>query len=459
MKSKEEIRKMDFTQLHDAYLKQALSPVEVTEAYIEKLEQDDPVLNGYANPVPELALAEAKESEMRYRKGEALSVLDGIPYGAKDLMETKDIRTCFGSEIYKDYVPEKNATIIDKLQVAGMVLLGKTNTHQFAMGVTSDCEFTGITRNPYNHEHGCGGSSGGSGCVLAADMAPAALGTDTGGSIRIPASYCGIVGMKPTFGSVSAAGIMPLSYSLDHVGPMTRGVKDNALLLNEMVGYDPQYDKSIVRKKEDFTRNIGKSIRGIRVGVLMDYVESDPVQSGVMEGFQKGLKRIKELGGEVSYVPTPEKMKEYRRAHKEILAAEAHQIHREDLQERRELIDPSVLNRLLAAEMSADDFITLQRLQAEFKQVSAEMFQDIDVLVLPSTAITASKVRNPMIDVNGVEMPIWELATHFTWLGDLNGYPAISIPIAFSAGLPVGFQIMGKPYEEARIYQIAEALE
>lgn len=456
----QKICNLTFEQLHDAYLKKELSPVEVTEFYLQIIDEKNPDLNGYANVVKEHAMRRAEQSEKRYAEGMPISALDGIPYAVKDLIETEGIRTCFGSEIYKDYIPKKNARIVEILDQKGMILLGKANTHQFAMGVTTDCQFPGVTRNPYNRDHCCGGSSGGSACVLAANMAPAALGTDTGGSIRIPSSYCGVVGMKPTYGSVSAVGIMPLSYSLDHVGPMTRSVKENAMLLNAMVEYDAEYDKSIHREKEDFARYIGEPVKGLKVGIMEDYVEhGDPIQEGVLDGYHLGLKLLLDLGAELVPIKTPDRMSDYRMAHKQILAAEAHQIHRDDLKNHRDLIDPSVLPRLLAAEMSADDFITLQRLQAEFRKVSREIYENVDLIVLPSTAITANKVRNPLIEVNGQELPIWELATHFTWMGDLNGYPAISIPISFAEGLPVGFQIMGKPREEARIYQVAAWIE
>lgn len=457
---KKVLNQMTFTELHNAYLNKTLSPVEVTKEYLKVIAEKNEELNGYANVVEKYALEKAKQSEARYQSEDSLGLLDGIPYAVKDLIETGGIRTCFGSEIYKDYIPEKNARIVDRLNAAGMILLGKAHTHQFAMGVTTDCQFPGATRNPYNTEHCCGGSSGGSACVLAADMAPAALGTDTGGSIRIPSSYCGVVGLKPTFGSVSAVGIMPLSYSLDHVGPMTRSVEENAQLLNAMVAYDADYDKSLWRKPEDFTRYIGQSIKGWKIGIMTDYVEhGDPVQSGVLEGYHKGLQILKDLGAELVEIPTPEKMAEYRLAHKQILAAEAHQIHRDDLKYHRNLIDPSVLPRLEAAELSADEYITLQRLKAEFDGVSREIFADLDLMALPTTAITASKVRDPQIEVNGELLPIWELATHFTWMGDLNGYPAISLPIAFAEGLPVGFQLMGKPLGEAALYRAAALVE
>lgn len=456
---KDNVLNMTFLQLHEAYSEQQLSPVDVVEEYFEVIEDKNTVFNGYLTLAKERAMESAKESEQRYKMGKSLSILDGIPLAVKDLIETKGIRTTFGSEIYENYIPEQNAGIIDTLESAGMILLGKSNTHQFAMGVTTDCEFTGATRNPYHTGHGCGGSSGGSGCVMAAGMAPAALGTDTGGSIRIPASYCGIVGCKPTYGSVSAYNIMPLSYSLDHVGPMTSKVYDNALLLNEMVGYDARYDKSILREKEDFTRKIGQELRGVKIGIMWNYIHDDPVMNGVLEGFQKGVEILKELGAEMVDVPTPEHMKEYRLAHKNILAAEAHEIHRRDLSEHRGEIDPSVLERLLAAEMSADDFIHLKRLQAKFCMISKEIYERIDYMVSPTTSVTATRVRNPVIEVNGEEMPIWELATHFTWMGDLNGYPAVSIPISMSDGLPVGFQIMGRPLDESGIYQVAYALE
>lgn len=454
------LNSMTFKQLRSAYLKKALSPVEVTEYYLRVIAEKDPVLNGYANVVGELAMEKAKESEKRYAEGTSFGPLDGIPYAVKDLIETGEVRTCFGSGIYQDYIPKENARVVDILDRAGMILLGKANTHQFAMGVTTDCQFPGVTRNPYDTDRCCGGSSGGSACVLAADMAPAALGTDTGGSIRIPASYCGVVGMKPTYGSVSAVGVMPLSYSLDHVGPMTRSVMENAMLLNAMVEYDAKYDKSIHREREDFARYIGDPINGLKVGVMEDYVEhGDPVQAGVLDGYHKGLHILRDLGAELVPVKTPDRMSDYRMAHKQILAAEAHQIHREDLKNHRDLIDPSVLSRLLEAEMSADEFITFQRLQAEFRRVSEELYEEVDLIALPSTAITASKVRNPMIEVNGQELPIWELATHFTWMGDLNGYPAVSIPVSLAEGLPVGFQLMGKPLKEARIYQAAALIE
>lgn len=443
--------------LSTLYINKKISPTEVTKALLDRIEKENPSLNAYLTVTAEKALVEAEAAEKRIMKGIPLSAVDGIPMAVKDIIHTKDITTTFGCEIYKNFIPKENAAIVEKLGALGMPLLGKTNTHQFALGVTTDCNYFGATRNPYNLDRGCGGSSGGSGCALAAKLTPFALGTDTGGSIRIPASYCGIVGMKPTFGSVSAAGILPLSYSLDHVGPMTRFVEDNAMMLNAMVGYDSKYNMSLKRKEEDFSRFIGEDIKNLIIGVPYGYFE-DNIQFGVKEKVLKAIEKLKDMGAVIREITLPD-LTDYRTAHQKILTAEAYQIHRQDLAQHPEMIDDSVRERLLQGAITAAEYIDAQFLKQKFSSLFADIFADIDLIVLPSTAVTATKVCNSMIDINGKESLIYDPATRFTWIADLNGYPSLSMPVGFSEGLPVGFQIMGKPLSEAVIYKTAYQLE
>src|SRR5918998_2124881 len=248
--------------LATALRERRLSPVEVVGALLERIETVDKELNAFITVLPERALEEAARAEKEILDGEYRGPLHGVPVGLKDLIYTKGVRTTMGSAFFEDYVPDHSATVVSKLEEAGAIIVGKTNTHEFAYGPTGDRSYFGPTRNPHDSTRIPGGSSGGSGAAVAAGLCYAALGSDTAASVPVPAALCGVVGMKPTFGRVSKSGVFPLAWTLDHVGPLTRTVEDNALLLNVLAGHDPEDPYSVDRPAEDFTRHLRRGLHG-----------------------------------------------------------------------------------------------------------------------------------------------------------------------------------------------------
>jgi aspartyl-tRNA(Asn)/glutamyl-tRNA(Gln) amidotransferase subunit A len=259
------------TDLAGAFRERRLSPIEVVETLLGRIEAEDKVLNAFITVTGERALEEAGRAEREILAGRYRGPLHGVPVGLKDLIYTEGVRTTMGSAFFEDYVPDHSATVAAKLEEAGAVLVGKTNTHEFAYGPTGDRSHFGPTRNPHDTSRVSGGSSGGSAVAVAANLLYASLGSDTGGSVRIPAALCGVVGMKPTFGRLSKRGVFPLSWTLDHLGPLTRTVEDNALLLNALADYDPEDPYSVSRPAEDFARELRRGVRGGAIGVPHDF--------------------------------------------------------------------------------------------------------------------------------------------------------------------------------------------
>jgi aspartyl-tRNA(Asn)/glutamyl-tRNA(Gln) amidotransferase subunit A len=259
------------TDLAGAFRERRLSPIEVVETLLGRIEAEDKVLNAFITVTGERALEEAGRAEREILAGRYRGPLHGVPVGLKDLIYTEGVRTTMGSAFFEDYVPDHSATVAAKLEEAGAVLVGKTNTHEFAYGPTGDRSHFGPTRNPHDTARISGGSSGGSAVAVAANLLYASLGSDTGGSVRIPAALCGVVGMKPTFGCLSKRGVFPLSWTLDHLGPLTRTVEDNVLFLNVLASYDPEDPYSASRPAEDFARELRRGVRGGAIGVPHDF--------------------------------------------------------------------------------------------------------------------------------------------------------------------------------------------
>src|SRR3712207_2499982 len=292
------------TDLARAYSERRLSPVEAIGALLERIEARDVELNSFITVLPERALGEARRAEREILGGEYRGPLHGVPVGLKDLIYTEGVRTTMGSAFFKDYVPNYSATLVLRLEEAGAIIIGKTNTHEFAYGPTGDRSYFGPTMKPHDIRRIPGGSSAGSGAAVAADLLYGSLGSVTGGSIRIPAALCGVVGMKPTFGRVSKHGVFPLSWTLDHVGPLTRTVEDNALLLNVLSGYDPKDPYSANEPAEDFARDLGRGVGGGVVGVPNDFY-FEHLEDEVGERVREAIEVLLSLGAEVLEVGIP----------------------------------------------------------------------------------------------------------------------------------------------------------
>jgi aspartyl-tRNA(Asn)/glutamyl-tRNA(Gln) amidotransferase subunit A len=437
-----------------------VSPVEVVNTLLERIESEDAKLNAFITVLPERALEEAARAEKEILAGKYRGPLHGVPVGVKDLICTEGVRTTMGSAFFEDYVPDHSATVVSKLEEAGAILIGKTNTHEFAYGPTGDSSHFGPTRNPYDPGRIPGGSSGGSGAAVAADLCYAALGSDTAASIRVPAALCGVAGMKPTFGRVSKSGAFPLAWTLDHVGPLTRTVEDNALLLNVLAGYDKQDPYSVDRLAEDFTRDLQRGIRGGVVGVpASHYFEhaEDKVERRVREAVEV----FRSLGAEVREVEIPN-LPETLKAQRIILAVEAYAIHKERLENEPERFGEEISSRLRDAEhLKAHRYAKAQQVT---KRRSLEEFErtleEVDVLLTPTVPITATEIGQREVKIGDHEELVFSALTRLTGPTNLNGLPSLSVPCGLTrSGLPVGLQLIGRPFDEATVYSYGHAYE
>ena len=431
-----------------------LSPVEYAKALLERIETHDGELNAFLRVTPETALQDAKRAEAEIARGDWRGALHGVPYGLKDIVDYAGLPTTAHSKILKDNVAAGDAYVTQKLRAAGAVFMGKLSTHEFAIGGPSFDLPWPPARNPWNRDHFCGGSSSGSGTATAAGFVPAAIGTDTGGSIRNPAAMCGVVGLKPTYGLVSRRGVMPLSFSLDHVGPLTRTVRDNALLLETIAGYDPLDPGSANRAAGGYTAGLGRGVRGLRVGVLRHFYtrdqEADPEMTAAIEA---AVKLLAELGAQVTEVETAP-LAEYAACNRTILTSEAFAIHEKWMRERPQDYGALARERLMAgAFVRAADYVNATRVRRQMADAFHRMFADIDVAVTASSMDPACRIDDP----RAIEHTYGRQARAPF---NVTGSPAVSVPVGFSrSGLPLAMQIVARPFAEALIYRVAHAYE
>jgi aspartyl-tRNA(Asn)/glutamyl-tRNA(Gln) amidotransferase subunit A len=446
--------------LADEIKAKRISPVEVTEKLLSRIHEIDQTYNSYITVMEETAREAAQKAETEIMGGNYRGPLHGVPIGLKDIINTKNARTTMGSEIFKDYIPDSDATVVEKLEQAGAIIIGKLNTHQFAYGPTGDRSYFGPARNPLDPTKITGGSSSGSGASVAAYLNYGALGTDTSGSIRIPATLCGIVGMKPTFGRVSKYGVFPLSWTLDHVGPMTRTVRDNALMLNVLSGYDEKDPYSVKTEQEDFTRGLEEGIKGAVVGVPTNFYfdHLDPV---VAEKVSGSLNLLRELGAEVRELEI-DRLEEISQSQQLVLKSDAYAIHKERREGYPDQWDEEVKERLLlGADIKAYEYARAQQMRHVAVQSFQKAMENVSVLVTPSLPILAPDIGQRELDLPGYE------GQHIRWAlirlpgpTNVNGFPSLTVPCGYSdAGLPVGLQFIGRPFDEATLYRFGHAFE
>jgi aspartyl-tRNA(Asn)/glutamyl-tRNA(Gln) amidotransferase subunit A len=440
-------------EVGDRLRSRELSPVELTSAILERAERLDGPLNAFITITREHALTQARLAEKAIAAGHYLGPLHGIPISLKDLYQTVGIKTTGGSKILADWVPTTDSTVTRRLSLAGAILIGKNNLHELAYGATNENPHYGPARNPWNRERITGGSSGGSAGAVAAGLGYASMGSDTGGSIRLPAALCGVVGVKPTYGLVSRAGVLPLSWSLDHCGPLTRTVEDAALILNAIAGHDDADPASADRVTPDLTTTLDGRIQGFRVGLLSEYLGAD-VHPEVATAVRAACQVLGLLGATVKEISVPEVAYDAG-AGLAILMAEATAIHEPWLRDRRADYGPDVLERLTRGErLTATQYLKAQQARRVLVDRFKTVFEQIDVLVTPTTPILAPTLA----ESRGPE-PL-RLLLGYTRLFNVLGLPTLSVPCGLSTtGLPIGLQIAGRPFEEATILRVAHAYE
>ncbi len=455
----DELCKMTVSELAPKIKARKVSPVELTEAVLSRIERLDPKLNAYITVDTEGALKAARKARRQIARGNYLGPLHGIPISLKDLYDTKGLLTTAGSKIMSERVPDADATSVAKLRAAGAVIVGKTNLHEFALGATTQNPHFGGTRNPYDTTRIPGGSSGGSAAALAADMCMASTGSDTGGSIRTPSALCGIVGLKPTYGRVSLRGIVPLAWSLDHVGPMTKCVRDAALMLSAMAGYDPGDSTSANERVPNFVRACKDDVKKLRIGFDPAF-SSGGVDGEVLESVQKALKLFESLGARVIEIGPPS-IELTAAIESIIITAEAAAYHEENLRNRGGDYGDDV--RILmegGAAFSAVHYIKAQRLRAMIQKEFAEVFSKIDVFALPAAAAPAPPIGAETVSLGGMEVDVGMALLRFACPFNLTGLPAISVPSGLSrGGLPMGLQLVGRAFDEATVLRAAYAFE
>jgi aspartyl-tRNA(Asn)/glutamyl-tRNA(Gln) amidotransferase subunit A len=447
---------MDFPAISDLaqrFRRRELSPVEFTQACLARIEKLNPALNAFITVTAESALAEARAAEIEIQRGEWRGPLHGIPIALKDLIDTADVRTTAASALYKDRIPIEDAEVVRRLRLAGAVILGKNNLHECAYGGSSLVSYFGDVRNPWDQTRIAGGSSGGSAAAVVAQMTCAAIGTDTAGSIREPAALCGCVGLKPTYGRVSSRGIIPLSPSLDHAGPLAACVEDAAIMLQAIAGYDAAAATSADVPAADYISVLREGAKNIRVGVPRSYFfdDLDPEVAAAMEHALRGIATLVADVKEVQIdVPTDRKLQ----------AAESWACHAENVAQHADLYRPETLRRIRTGEnVLAAEYIEKRRELEMARRGINQIFADVDLLVTPATPIPAPAIADLKANPEALRPAELTLLRN-TRPFNVWGLPAISVPCGFTEnGLPIGLQIAGPHWREDLVLRLAYAYE
>lgn len=449
-----ELHWMTAVEASRAFAAKTLSPVEYLSALLKRIDALDPKLHAFIRLDADAAMAAAKAAEAEIVAGRIRGPLHGVPVGVKDIIDVAGLPTTGHSKILVDNIAKTDAVVIQKLRQAGAIMIGKLSTHEFAIGGPShDLPFP-AARNPWNPNHHPGGSSSGSGSGVAAGLFPMALGTDTGGSVRNPASACGIVGLKPTYGLVSRRGVFPLSYTLDHVGPLTRTVADNALMLDTIAGHDPEDPGSAATQSRYFGRLLGRGVRDLRIGFVRHFHEKDmPAHPEVTAALEDVARVLQAEGAEVHSVTLPS-LNEFSGINRVILGSEAWSIHAPWLRTRPGDYGKLARRRLMpGAFINAGDYVSSQRRRLQLIAAVEDVMRDYDVLMCASSMDPASNIHD---DVETARTYPRQARTPF----NVTGHPAIAMMSGLaSTGLPTSVQFVGRNFDEATVFRVAAAYE
>ena len=438
-----------------------VSPVELTHECLSRIERLNPKLNAFITVTADSALAEARQAEAEIQHDRWRGPLHGIPIALKDVVDTAGVRTTAASDLFKNRIPTQDAEIVRRLKAAGAVLLGKLNLHEFAYGGSSVISYFGPVHNPWDSGYSAGGSSGGSAAAVAAQLCYGAVGSDTGGSVRQPAGYCGIIGLKPTYGRVSTSGVIPLSWSLDHVGPMTRTVTDAALMLQVIAGYDAQDVASIDVPVPDYAATIAAATSSLRLGILRAYFYEalHPEIQAAIEAALSVLKTLTRTQGDVAPLATNDTYSSVMEPYVTILRAEAYAYHKEYISKSPELYQAQTLKRIQAgADVTTSAYIQARRQLEQSRRSISRVFETVDLLITPTACVPPFAIA-ALTETNTVrekELLMLRNTRPFNMLG----LPTISVPCGFTrADLPIGMQITGPPGGEATVLRLAYAYE
>ena len=460
MASYPELLDFSLAQVAGLIKRRELSPVEVVEATLARVAEVDPILRAYISVFDDQARQVARAAEMLIMAGHDLGPLHGVPIALKDNVATQGQRTTAGSKILADWVPAHDATVASRLRRAGAVFIGKLNMHEFAWGGTSDNPHYGAVRNPWNTDRFPAGSSGGSGAAVAARACYGAIGTDTGGSIRLPAAINGIVGIRPTYGRVSNHGIIPLAWSMDTAGPMARTVEDCALMFGVLAGHDAADPASARVPAHDYLARLNDGVKGLRIGVVPGYFFHH-LQPAVHAAVMAALKLLEAAGAEVVEV-------DIKNIHGNISAqltiesAEPSTYHQRWLRERPDDYGADVRTLLEVGEMLlATHYLQAQRYRTLLRKEFLDAFDKVDLFLCPTLPFAATPVGAMTVVIeNGIEEDMLSAIMQYTGVPSLTGLPALAVPCGFDPdGLPVGMQLIGKPFDEATLFRVGAAYQ
>ncbi len=468
-----DLHRFSIRELAEGLSQAKFSSRELTEHYLKRIAKIDPLVKSYVTVTPEQALAEADAADAALKAGNA-TALTGIPLAHKDIFCTKGIKTTAGSKILDNFISPYDATVVEKTKAAGLVTLGKVNMDEFAMGSTSESSYVGATSNPWALDHVPGGSSGGSAAAVAADLAPFATGTDTGGSIRQPASFCGLTGLKPTYGRVSRFGIIAYASSLDQAGPMARSAEDCAYLMNVIAGHDAKDSTSVKKEVDDYVANLnGTSVKGLRIGIPKQYFNVAGLDADVKARVEESLKKLEEMGATLveidlnmteAYVPTyyliapaeaSSNLSRYdgvRYGYRCENPADLMDLYKRS---RSEGFGPEVQRRILIGTYALSAgyydayYVKAQKVRRLIQQDFLKAFENVDVIAAPSAPTTAYKIG---ANLSPTEMYLGDI---YTLAVNLAGLPAINAPVGFDKdSLPVGLQLIGNYWSESQLLSI-----
>ena len=457
--SQDELTGLTVAQLAQRIRSKEVSPVEVADAFLRRIEAVEPKLNAFITRLDDHARRAAAAAEAEIMTGEYRGPFHGIPVGLKDLFWTKGVHTTSGSLLDADFVPTADSAVAARLQAAGAYYIGKLHMTEFAFDGTSRNHHYGPARNPWDTARMAGGSSSGSGVAVASGEAPIAVGTDTGGSVRVPAALCGITGLKPTYGLISRYGVTPLSWSMDHVGPLARTAEDAALALNALAGYDPRDRASVESPTQDYTQDLDMGVKGLRIGVPREYVW-DMVDGEIRGAFDEAMAVLESLGAEVEEVSIPG-LELINPAGSVVQTSEAATIHRSRLLAYGDRYDPVIRRRFESGLfIPAEAYLTAQRVRARCRQSILDTLESVDLLATPTTSIAAPLIEQERIAVNGQDVSTREAVLRITRIFSAAGLPAVSAPCGFTVErLPIGLQLVGKPLADAQVLQAAHAYQ
>jgi aspartyl-tRNA(Asn)/glutamyl-tRNA(Gln) amidotransferase subunit A len=442
---------LSISEVGARFRRRELSPVELVTALMERTRSVEKAIVPYVTLTPDIALQQARAAEDALMKGDASSPLIGIPIGFKDIVMTKGIRTTCGSAVYEDWVPEIDAAVVERWRDAGAVMMGKLSTHEFALGLQPPGHILKPARNPWNPAHVPGGSSSGSGAALAAGLVYGAIGTDTGGSIRNPASYCGISGIKPTYGRVSRYGIVTLAWTLDHAGPMARSAEDLAILLNTLAGYDPRDRAAANVPVTDYTASLNQGVSGLRIAVPTNYF-FDEISDEQRVAVDAAIEVFRNLGAKVDEIVIPNG--ELAGCTRAVMLPEAYAYHAKDLAEVPEKYPEQLRNQFLAGALFlGSEYVQAQRAREILKDAYQTALTTYDCF------LTASQIGDAP-SYEEMIAPNFRRGPSYTGAFNLTGLPSLSIPCGFSSrGLPLSIMLSGRPFDEATVLRIGHAYQ